>query len=141
MNPKPYKGCYRFHLIPPTILSDFGSTPVSCLAANRGGLPGELFKGKRNMTYELEARIRTRAYQIWENDPSPDGNAEKHWEEARRQIEAEGDGAQDDAEPNVDQSTEREQGNRLAPEELQELPGADAQTKTAAPAFPPEAGL
>ncbi|WP_408369371.1 DUF2934 domain-containing protein [Paraburkholderia sp. RL18-103-BIB-C] len=73
-------------------------------------------------------------YHIWENDPSPDGNTEKHWEEARRQIEAEGDGARGDAEPNVDQSTEREQGSRLAPEEqLQEVPGANAQAKAAAP--------
>ena len=86
------------------------------------------------MNSELEARIRTRAYHIWENDPSPDGNAESHWEEARRQIDAEGDGAQGDADPNVDQSTEREQSSRPAPgEQLQEVPGADAQAKAAAP--------
>ncbi|MGF6919158.1 DUF2934 domain-containing protein [Paraburkholderia sp. 40] len=79
------------------------------------------------MDKELEARIRTRAYQIWENDPSPEGKADDHWEEARRQIEAEG--AADDAavqqEP-TDQSAERERGSRIAPDEqLQEMSGDD----------------
>jgi hypothetical protein len=82
---------------------------------------------KRTMDNDLEARIRTRAYQLWENDPSPDSNAEKHWEEARRQIEAEGDDAQDSPEPSADQSAERERGGRIAPEEqLQDVPGGDA---------------
>jgi hypothetical protein len=76
------------------------------------------------MDSDLEARIRTRAYQIWENDPSPDGNAEKHWEEARRQIEAEGNLAEDGPDPNVDQSVDRDRGSRIAPEQqLQETPG------------------
>lgn len=76
------------------------------------------------MNDELEARIRTRAYHIWENDPSPDGNAEKHWEEARRQIEAEGGGEPDGVERNADQSAERDRGGRIAPEEqLQDAPG------------------
>ncbi|WP_168794306.1 DUF2934 domain-containing protein [Paraburkholderia aromaticivorans] len=79
------------------------------------------------MDNDFEARIRTRAYRLWENDPSPDSNAEKHWEEARRQIEAEGDDTQDSAEPNVDQSADREKGGRIAPEEqLQDLSGGDA---------------
>jgi hypothetical protein len=78
---------------------------------------------KQNMDNDLEARIRTRAYHIWENDPSRDGNAGKHWEEARRQIEAEGEDAQDEPGRNVDQSAEREQGGRIAPEEqLQDVP-------------------
>lgn len=76
------------------------------------------------MDNDLEARIRTRAYHLWENDPSPDSNAEKHWEEARRQIEAEGDDAQDSPEPSADQSAERERGGRIAPEEqLQDVSG------------------
>lgn len=76
------------------------------------------------MDSDLEARIRTRAYHIWENDPSPDGNAEKHWEEARRQIEAEGNVGGDDPAPNVDQSVDRDRGPRIAPEQqLQETPG------------------
>lgn len=87
------------------------------------------------MNSELEARIRTRAYHIWENDPTPDGDAEKHWEEARRQIEAEGDGAQYDAEPNVDQSAGRERGDRMTPDkELQDVAGPDKQASTGAPA-------
>ena len=77
------------------------------------------------MDNDLEARIRTRAYQLWENDPTPDSNAEKHWEEARRQIEAEGDDAQASPQPNIDQSAER--GGRIAPEQqLQDVPGGDA---------------
>jgi len=43
------------------------------------------------MDSDLEARIRIRAYYLWLNDPSPEGKAEEHWEEARRQIETEGD--------------------------------------------------
>ncbi|RZF29026.1 DUF2934 domain-containing protein [Paraburkholderia sp. UYCP14C] len=86
------------------------------------------------MDQELEARIRTRAYQIWENDPSPEGRADDHWEEARRQIEAEGavngavNGAAAPQEP-TDQSAEREHGSRIAPEEqLQEMSGDDIET-------------
>ncbi|REE19279.1 hypothetical protein B0G71_2357 [Paraburkholderia sp. BL27I4N3] len=76
------------------------------------------------MDNDLEARIRTRAYHLWENDPSPDNNAERHWEEARRQIEAEGDDARDSPEPSADQSAERERGGRIAPEEqLQDVSG------------------
>jgi Protein of unknown function (DUF2934) len=60
------------------------------------------------MDSNLESRIRSRAYQLWQNDPSPDGKADLHWEMARRQVEAEGDPAQEDASPNVDQSAERE---------------------------------
>ncbi|MBC8741363.1 DUF2934 domain-containing protein [Paraburkholderia sp. UCT31] len=79
------------------------------------------------MDKELEARIRTRAYQIWENDPSPEGRADDHWEEARRQIEAEG-AADEAAVPQeaTDQSAERERGSRIAPEEqLQEMSDDD----------------
>lgn len=83
------------------------------------------------MDSDLEGRIRTRAYQIWENDPTSDGNAEKHWEEARRQIEAEGDAASDGPEPGVDQSADQEQGGRLAPEEqLQDVSAENADTGT-----------
>lgn len=87
------------------------------------------------MNSELEARIRTRAYHIWENDPEPNGDAEKHWDEARRQIEAEGDGTQNGAEVSVDQSADRERGDRLAPDEqLQDVPGAVKQANVDAPA-------
>jgi hypothetical protein len=74
------------------------------------------------MDSNLESRIRSRAYQLWQNDPSPDGKADLHWEMARRQVEAEGDPAQEDASPNVDQSAERESGERPAAEQkLQDL--------------------
>ncbi|MCC8402312.1 DUF2934 domain-containing protein [Paraburkholderia sp. MMS20-SJTN17] len=73
------------------------------------------------MDKELEARIRTRAYHIWENDPSPEGKADDHWEEARRQIEAESAAAQQEP---VDQSVDRDKAARIAPEgQLQEMPG------------------
>ncbi|WP_374333367.1 DUF2934 domain-containing protein [Aestuariivirga sp.] len=35
------------------------------------------------------ARIRERAYLIWENDGRPDGHALAHWARAREEIEAE----------------------------------------------------
>jgi hypothetical protein len=79
------------------------------------------------MDKELEARIRARAYHLWENDPSPEGRADEHWEEARRQIEAEGP-AEGDAvrEPPADQSADRDRGARIAPEQqLQEMSGDD----------------
>ncbi|HYD98562.1 MAG TPA: DUF2934 domain-containing protein [Alphaproteobacteria bacterium] len=37
----------------------------------------------------MEDRIRERAYQLWEEAGRPDGAHDQHWEEARRQIEAE----------------------------------------------------
>jgi hypothetical protein len=78
-----------------------------------------------HMNSKLEALIRTRAYHIWENDPEPNSDAEKHWDEARRQIEAEGDDAQNGAEISVDQSADRERGDRPAPDEqLQDVPGS-----------------
>lgn len=36
-----------------------------------------------------EARIRERAYMIWERDGRPDGHALLHWVKAREEIEAE----------------------------------------------------
>ncbi|MFM0202961.1 DUF2934 domain-containing protein [Paraburkholderia fungorum] len=83
------------------------------------------------MDSNLEARIRTRAYQIWENDPSPGGNAEQHWEEARRQIEAEGDDGGERPELSVDQSAERERAGRIAPEEqLQDMSPGESDSAT-----------
>lgn len=78
------------------------------------------------MDNDLEARIRTRAYRIWANDPAPGDNAENHWEEARRQIEAEGADVQDGPQSGVDQSANREQGDRPVSPELQDMPDADA---------------
>lgn len=36
-----------------------------------------------------EQRIRERAYQIWESEGCPEGGAERHWEMARKLVEAE----------------------------------------------------
>jgi len=71
------------------------------------------------MEKDLEARIRTRAYHLWENDPSPEDKAEQHWEEARRQIEAEGSAGGEAQEqpvnPPSDQSAERDRAARITP--------------------------
>ena len=39
----------------------------------------------------LEERIRGRAYQMWENEGRPDGQAETHWEKARILVAIEDD--------------------------------------------------
>jgi hypothetical protein len=36
-----------------------------------------------------EERVRKRAYEIWEKAGRPDGQHDAHWEQARREIEAE----------------------------------------------------
>jgi hypothetical protein len=38
-----------------------------------------------------EARIRDRAYALWEEEGRPEGRAAEHWERARRLVEAEED--------------------------------------------------
>lgn len=43
------------------------------------------------MTHD-EQRIRERAYQLWESEGCPEGQAMRHWHEACQQIQAE-DGA------------------------------------------------
>lgn len=37
---------------------------------------------------ERDNRIRTRAYELWENDGRRDGDHERYWHEAARQIDA-----------------------------------------------------
>ncbi|WP_457813506.1 DUF2934 domain-containing protein [Sinorhizobium meliloti] len=39
---------------------------------------------------ERDNRIRTRAYELWENDGRRDGDHERYWHEAARQIDAGG---------------------------------------------------
>ena len=41
-----------------------------------------------------EERIRERAYLLWEADDRRDGNQMKHWEQAEREIDSEGEAAQ-----------------------------------------------
>jgi len=36
-----------------------------------------------------EERIRLRAYSIWESEGHPEGRHDAHWEQARRELEAE----------------------------------------------------
>jgi hypothetical protein len=36
-----------------------------------------------------EERIRERAYRIWESEGRPEGRQDAHWEQARRECEAE----------------------------------------------------
>lgn len=38
---------------------------------------------------DLEQRIRDRAHQIWEAEGQPEGAQDRHWEQARLEIEAE----------------------------------------------------
>ena len=43
------------------------------------------------MAKELEARIRARAHQIWEEEGRPEGQEHAHWEKARALIAIEDD--------------------------------------------------
>lgn len=38
---------------------------------------------------DLEQRIRDRAHQIWEDEGRPEGAQDRHWEQARLEVEAE----------------------------------------------------
>jgi hypothetical protein len=40
-------------------------------------------------TESTEEKIRARAYELWEKDGSPAGQADRYWEEARASLEAE----------------------------------------------------
>ncbi len=46
-----------------------------------------------------EDRIRRRAHAIWEREGRPEGRHQEHWEQARREIEAEEGAAAPDASP------------------------------------------
>jgi len=41
---------------------------------------------------ELDARIRERAYSIWEENGRPEGEERQHWEQAMREVLASGRG-------------------------------------------------
>ncbi len=41
-------------------------------------------------TDDKEERIRRRAYEIWERDGRPDGEHERHWHQAEKELEGEG---------------------------------------------------
>jgi hypothetical protein len=60
---------------------------------------------------EDEERVRQRAHEIWEEAGKPDGQHEAHWEQACREIEAEGDEPPTVAAP--DKSSKRGEGRAL----------------------------
>jgi hypothetical protein len=37
----------------------------------------------------IEARVRARAYALWEKDGRPDGRSDEYWQQARSEVEAE----------------------------------------------------
>jgi hypothetical protein len=37
---------------------------------------------------DRERRIRERAYLIWEHEGQPEGQADRHWQEAERELDA-----------------------------------------------------
>ncbi|WP_411755786.1 DUF2934 domain-containing protein [Sinorhizobium meliloti] len=37
----------------------------------------------------MEERIRRRAYEIWERDGRPDGEHDRHWHQAEKELEGE----------------------------------------------------
>lgn len=53
------------------------------------------------MNEQDDDRIRTRAYQLWEEEGRPEGKHEDHWQRASREIaESFGSGGQADGAPN-----------------------------------------
>lgn len=54
-----------------------------------------------------EQNIRERAYQLWEQDGSPEGQADEYWDKARRQVLAEGTNEFGEAPVSADQSSKR----------------------------------
>jgi hypothetical protein len=66
------------------------------------------------MDQQKEDRIRQRAYRLWEENGSPEGQADEYWRRAEAQIDAEGDA--EPPPPAVEQSGKR----RIAGESLQE---------------------
>ncbi|RAR65754.1 hypothetical protein C7401_10360 [Paraburkholderia unamae] len=68
------------------------------------------------MNDDREARVRRRAYQLWQDDGAPQGKADEYWSRAERQIAAESDADGDGAHIASDQAGKR----RIVGEPLQE---------------------
>jgi hypothetical protein len=68
-----------------------------------------------------EARIRERAYHLWEQDGSPEGRADEYWEKARKQVVAEG--GDEPAPVSADQSKKRTLEDAVPQEDLDETGG------------------
>lgn len=90
---------------------------------------------------DREARVRERAYRLWEEEGRPEGRAEAHWREATRQILAEeGQGDPDAAQSSrgippadplrnpelVPPALDPEYPAITGPEEVPDIPGARA---------------
>ncbi|WP_085026280.1 DUF2934 domain-containing protein [Ensifer aridi] len=64
---------------------------------SRETIEHELERGDQNRTEppdrstdDDEDRIRARAYEIWEREGRPDGGHERHWHQAKKELEDEG---------------------------------------------------
>ncbi|WP_161951911.1 DUF2934 domain-containing protein [Sinorhizobium americanum] len=44
----------------------------------------------RDMEHDREELIKRRAYAIWEQEGRPDGEHQRHWEQAAREMEGQG---------------------------------------------------
>ena len=80
----------------------------------------------------VDERIRQRAYRLWEEDGSPEGQADEYWYRAARQIAAEGvdtpvNGAY--PEPAVQQS-DKQQLETAVPEESPSVEDATERSAT-----------
>ncbi len=51
------------------------------------------------MDQDRHDRVRARAYELWEKEGQPEGRAQAHWEQAEREIDAEGGGVPEHAPP------------------------------------------
>ncbi|HVE09344.1 MAG TPA: DUF2934 domain-containing protein [Paraburkholderia sp.] len=69
----------------------------------------------------IEQQIRERAYQLWQQDGSPEGRSDEYWDKAQRQVQAEGAGQPDGA-ISADQSSKR----RIEDEVPQDAEAVDA---------------
>ena len=59
------------------------------------------------MNDDREARVRRRAYQLWQDDGAPQGKADEYWSRAEKQIAAESDADGDGAHIASDQAGKR----------------------------------
>jgi hypothetical protein len=84
---------------------------------------------------DYEARVRQRAYEIWQREGEPDGRADEHWALAREEVSTEeniGDTLKD---PNAEPDAEP----LLAVEGMADLPGrlSDQGERQDYPSAPP----
>lgn len=77
------------------------------------------------MDKQKEDRIRQRAYQLWEDDGSPEGRADDYWGRAEAQVNAEGDEAP--PEPTAEQSDKRRVAGVPLQEDGNDIPAAEGE--------------